>query len=265
MSITVKEIKEMARDSLQDNLSRPILISGMTAVMCMALYLFGELLFTALRFYFPGSLSSRSSVVIYQIARLVAGAAVLMPYISGAVCWYFTKYSSGNCSMRCVFACYRSWHMFIKSIALNMLSLLPAAAITAVYLLSAYGLEMLRHALSRAGTHARSDAMLFLSLSIITAGYIFMLMWMVMRFSMSNLLFSRNPDDRIMDILRRSDGYMSGRKWFLVKLCLSFLPWLPVCVLGFTVLIIVPYCFMSVIIYFDMIIESSGGDYDTSR
>lgn len=265
MSITVKEIKEMARDSLQDNISRPILISGMTAVMCMALFLFGELLFIALRFYFPGCLSTRRSVMLYQLARVIIAAVVMMPYISGAVCWYFTKYSSGSCSMRCVFACYRSWHMFTKSILLNMLSLFPATAITAVYLLSAYGLETLRHALSRAGTHARSDAMLFLSLVIITAGYIFMLMWMVMRFSMSNLLFSRNPDDSIMHILTRSDGYMSGRKWFLVKLCLSFLPWIPLCALGFTVLIIVPYCFMSVIIYFDIIIESSGGDYDSGR
>lgn len=258
--INIREIKKLAWDSLCDNLEQPVLISSMMILICLTVFLVGELLLTALRFYFPEPFTSSEITNIYTVIRIVISFAVIAPYVSGAIFWYALKYRSGSCPVKCALCCYRFSKRFVKAIWVNLMAALPAAVLSVAYAAVLVLIYTLCSSLAGSDGFTGTAILLGAAAAILTCAFIYLFIWITLRFSMSNIIFALDPDTSPYEILRMSAFFMSGKKWSLVRLSFSFMPWLPLTLLGFPALLILPYIFMSMTVYFDSIItEITGG------
>lgn len=252
--LSVREMKRIAWDSICDNLEQPVLISALMLLICLTAFLVGELLLTALQFYFPEPFEDAYIISVYTVVRVCVSFVIITPFISGAIFWYAIKYRNGSCPVKCVLCCYRFSKRFAKAVWINLLAVLPAALTTVIYVMTLRLMYTLCTALYGSASFTAAALLLGAAAAILTCTYVYMFVWLFLRYSMSNLIFALDPDTRTHEILKLSAYFMSGNKWPAVRLLCSYIPWLPLFLLGFPAMLIIPYVIMSLTVYFDNVL-----------
>lgn len=82
-----------------------------------------------------------------------------------------------------------------------------------------------------------------------------MYIWIVADFSLVNFIFTMNPDDKIINIIKKSVTAMKYQKARLIKLVCSFLGWIFTVPFVFPLFFAVPYASLSYATLVDEIIE----------
>lgn len=171
----------------------------------------------------------------------ILGYVFLVPVYVGTVWWFLHFVRGEKNSIKSLFICYSKFSIFAKTIALKavvlfykVLLLIPIIGV--IYLTS----KMMKISFS---TDVTSSEIIMLTIcGILFAVCIIMLyIYYIFSFALVDYIFVFNPDLKISRIIGLSFTIMKKNKAKFFKFSLSFLAWLPACLLVFPLLYVVPY------------------------
>lgn len=190
------------------------------------------------------------------IGRICLGVLFAVPIHIGAKWWYLHAARGEQNGVNGMFVCYGNIRIFLKTLwikfSVAVLVIIPAAplmfCVYAVFRLLAYAIE---------GNGNQGIAVImafFAGLLFICLGMLYIIY--CMNFALTDYLFCLNPDLSVMEAIKLSVSMMKNYKRELVSVIFSYIGWIPVAMLIFPLLFLLPYFAMTFTVAVNQIIEN---------
>lgn len=199
--------------------------------------------------------SQTTVILITSIIRMFAEFVVLSPITVGTAWWLLHCVRGENTNVGFILICFSNMKIYFRSVILRMLVWTIKLLIAIPLVLCAYIEYALITAFAdesyRGGTYIA--LIICCTLIFICIGLIYI--WVVTDFSLVNFIFTMNPDDKMINIIKKSINAMKRQKTKLIKLVCSFLGWIFTIPFVFPLFFAVPYASLSYATVIDEIIE----------
>ncbi len=255
----ISEIKKSALKRMNECFPQVLLV--------MIIYLTAHLIFALAEFIFiqfcdmnKGLVFSEETPIatIIMITTAVRGAIefmIIAPISVGTAWWLSHCVRGENTNVGFVLICFSNIKIFFRSLLLRLVvvSIKMIMAIPIVLcayieyaLIASFGTESYRN-----GTYIAllvCGLLIFICMALI---YI----WVVADFTLVNFIFTTNPDEKIVTIIKKSVMAMKPNKMKIIKLVCSFLGWIFTAFFVFPLFFAVPYAALSYAVAVNQIME----------
>lgn len=257
--IKISEIKKSALKRMNECFPQ--------VLMVMIIYLTAHLIFALGEFIFiqfcnmnkgvifPEETSLVTITLITTVVRGFVEFMIIAPIGVGTAWWLSHCVRGENTNVGFVLICFSNAKIYFRSLVLRLVvgSIKAVMAIPLVLcayieyaLIIGFGAESYR-----SGTYIA----LLVCCSLIFICMALIYLWVVMDFTLVNFVFTMNPDEKIVSIIRKSVVAMKFNRTKIIKLVCSFLGWIFAVFFVFPMFFAIPYAALSYAITVNGIIE----------
>lgn len=160
--------------------------------------------------------------------------------------WWFFHSSRGEINpINSIFIGYSDLRIFFKMLALKTLVFIIKLAVSLPFIICILGISVLLKRINAAGGSNTGAIVLLIFLAILTVCFIVLAVYFSLNYCLVDYIYMLNPDMKIINIITVSTFTMHNNKGKIIKLGLSFLPWLALVIFVFPVFFISAYYTMS--------------------
>lgn len=258
-----KDIKNRALKMLNNNWGQAVTVILILLVIHIIIIMSGQTVFNYLQYKGEvdktdfALITKNKYMIIVNIVRLIIGFIVMTPAFFGAQWWFIHCVRGESNNIKSMFMCYENKYIFTKALALKLtIYLLKLVVALPVCILIVLEYRLIKYTLIR-GVSNGELVMLIGCCAIFTICTIGFYIIFALRYALADYIFVLNPDLKIGEIIKTSSIKMKDHKTEIIKLVLSFLWWLPSCVLVFPVFFVCPYFVMAFTVMINNIIEKN--------
>lgn len=236
-------------------------------LMVMVIFLTTHLIFALAEFILLYFLDARGAeifqelpsettiVLITTIVRLFAEFMILSPIVVGTAWWLLHCVRGENTNVGFVLICFSNMKIYFRSLILSFFVGIIKTAMAIPLVLCTYLEYSLINGFTDEGYRGGTYIALIVCCTLVLICLAAMYIWAVADFSLVNFIFTMNPDDKIINIIKKSVTAMKYQKTKLIKLVCSFLGWIFTVPFVFPLFFAVPYASLSYAVTIDEIIE----------
>lgn len=247
---------------LTDNWGRSIVVVLMIFILNVAILLTERSIYEYYSFrginisYNLEDMYENNILMLMVVIRVAAAFIVTFPVYTGGTWWFLHTVKGEKNELKEVYVCFSNIRIYLKSLLLS-LSVCICRIIVAipVFITSFMTVKMLNYAYTDYGPDNGKFAVLTGCSAALMVCLLFVYFYYSMGFVLSSYIFVSNPDLNVFKCIKMSQMLMKDKKGELLKLYLSFIPWIFVCVLVFPVFFVVPYFYMSLTVFANEIIK----------
>lgn len=211
---------------------------------------------------------------VYYIAGLIFRFIVcyifMSPVLSGKSYCFLQAVKGQIVPINCIFSCYASRGIFVKSLKIRILTDLRRAVVLIPVLLGVvFEIDMLLH-IFKNNIWGKMEVFSAVGCIVIIVSLIILYTLYSSRYTAVPYIFVSNPDVNSDKIIKQSLEYVKENNFRLLKLKLSFLGWLVLCILIFPLILVLPYYCMTLALAVNNIItepqkKDNDNDMDTEE
>ncbi len=255
----ISEIKKSALKRMNECFPQVLLV--------MIVYLTAHLIFAFAEFIFiqfcnmnqglifPEETPLDAIIMITTAVRGIIEFMIIAPISVGTAWWLSHCIRGENTNVGFVLICFSNIKIYFRSVLLRLVvgGIRTVMAIPLVLcgyigyaLVTAFGEESYRN-----GTYIALLVCCLLIFICMTLIYI----WVAADFTLVNFIFTTNPDEKIITIIKKSVTAMKQNKMKIIKLVCSFLGWIFTAFFVFPLFFAVPYAALSYAVAVNQIME----------
>lgn len=234
-----------------------IMVISLTAHLIFALAEFALLHFLDIKGseIFSEIPSETTLILITSIIRMFAEFLVLSPIMVGTAWWLLHCVRGENSNVGFILICFSNMKIYFRSVVMRLLIGTIKIVVAIPLILCGYIEYALITAFADESYRGGTYIALIVCCTLILICIALMYIWIVADFSLVNFIFTMNPDDKIINIIKKSVTAMKYQKARLIKLVCSFLGWIFTVPFVFPLFFAVPYASLSYATLVDEIIE----------
>ena len=234
-----------------------IMVISLTAHLIFALAEFALLHFLDIKGseIFSEIPSETTLILITSIIRMFAEFLVLSPIMVGTAWWLLHCVRGENSNVGFILICFSNMKIYFRSVVMRLLIGTIKIVVAIPLILCGYIEYALITAFADESYRGGTYIALIVCCTLILICIALMYIWIVADFSLVNFIFTMNPDDKILNIIKKSIMAMKYQKAKLIKLVCSFLGWIFTIPFVFPLFFAIPYASLSYAMVVDEIIE----------
>lgn len=204
---------------------------------------------------FPEMPSETTVILITSVIRTFAEFLVLSPITVGTAWWLLHCVRGENSNVGFILICFSNKKIYFRSLILRLFVWVIKVLVAIPLILCGYIEYALITAFAGESYRGGTYIALIICCTLILICIALMYIWIVADFSLVNFIFTMNPDDKIINIIKKSVTAMKYQKAKLIKLVCSFLGWIFTIPFVFPMFFAIPYASLSYATLVDEIIE----------
>lgn len=234
-----------------------VMVISLTAHLIFALAEFAFLHFLDIKGseFFSEIPSETTVILITSIVRMFAEFLVLSPITVGTAWWLLHCVRGENTNVGFILICFSNMKIYFRSVVIRLFIWVIKVVVAIPLILCGYIEYALITAFADESYRSGTYIALIVCCTLIFICMALMYTWVVVDFSLVNFIFTMNPDDKILNIIKKSIMAMKYQKAKLIKLVCSFLGWIFTVPFVFPLFFAVPYASLSYATLVDEIIE----------
>lgn len=200
-----------------------------------------------------------SIAIVMLFVRVLFAFFVTIPIYIGATWWFLHTVKGEKNGLKEVYICFSNIRIYLKSLLLWLSITLCKLIIAIPVVITCYiTVKSLHFAYLEAGGYNGKLAVITGCSAALMVCLAFVYIFYSLGFALASYIFVSNPDISVFKCIKISQLLMKSKRMELVKLYLSFTPWIFACALVFPIFFIIPYMYMSVSVFANEIIKSEN-------